>query len=334
MFLTAYGRSALPGDTAECGVEMGISFPFLSAPPEVFFDGEAPLSGGLREPILREPHEALVETILRHLPGAAPSRAYVGSETCGRLVPSARVLEAWLVAASVASWGVSLVLPPLEREAQERALESLRVLSGAPGAEVVVNDWGTVHSVRKRFPDLTIVLGRLTHKMLRDPRLADRFDSPEAPLAARSALCRSGELAPGFRELMKRYGLGRREIDPFLQPLEEAEWKDRTEKLSIHLPYLFVTMGRSCLLGAMHREREDKFVAGAPCRSECRSYAIEFQLPEPGGNGEGKRLLGLGNAFYHAVPPQAMERILDLLPARRSVDRIVLTLPVANGGKV
>jgi hypothetical protein len=333
LFLTESGREASPGTKAGCGVEVGISFPFLSDPPPAFFDGKTSLSGGLPEPALRGPHEALAEMILRHFPEATPSRVYVGSETCGRLVPSPQALESWLVAASAASWGVSLVLPPLEREVQDRASECLRVLSNVPEAEVVVNDWGTVHSVRKRFPDMTIVLGRLTHKMLRDPRLADRFDSPEAPLAARSALCRSGELAPGFRELMRRYGLGRREIDPYLQPLEEPEWEGRAEKLSVHLPYLFVTMGRSCLPGSMHREREDMFVPGAPCRLECRSHAIEFQLPEPEGNGEGKRLLGLGNAFYHAVPPPVMERVLALLPARRSVDRIVLTLPVAKAGK-
>ncbi|HZW37356.1 MAG TPA: hypothetical protein VFF01_10470, partial [Candidatus Deferrimicrobiaceae bacterium] len=183
------------GPAAGTGVEVGISFPFLAAPPAAFFSGEEPLSGRLREPALRLPHEALVETILRRLPNAAPSRAYVGSETCGKLLPTPKALEAWLSAASRASWEVSLVLPPLTGEAQERALECLRVLSEAPDAEVVVNDWGTVHSVRKRFPGMAIVLGRLTHKMLRDPRLADRFDSPEAPAAARSALCRSGELA-------------------------------------------------------------------------------------------------------------------------------------------
>jgi len=311
-------------------VEVGISFPFLAVPPTALFRGEAVLSKGLREAAFRGPHEVLVESILRHLPGAAPSRAYVGNETCERLVPSPRALEAWLSSAAAAGWRVSLVLPPLGREAQERALKSLRVLAEAPGAEVVANDWGTVHRARKRFPDLTIVLGRLTHKMLRDPRLAEYFDSPEAPLAARSALCRSGELAPGFRMLMERYGLGRREIDPYLQPIEETEWEDRTERISVHLPHLFVTMGRSCLPGAMHRERGNRFLPDSPCNSECRRHAIEFQLPEPGGSGEGKRLLALGNAIYHAVAPPVAERILALLPAHRSVDRIVLTLPVTK----
>lgn len=333
MLLADDGRAAPSMDETGTGVEVGISFPFLASPPPALFGGGSPLSAGLREPAVRMPHDALVDAILRRFPCAAPSRAYVGSETCGRLLPSAAALEAWLLAASEGGWEVSLVLPPLERESQERAQECLRVLSEMPDAEVVVNDWGTVHSVRKRFPGLTMVLGRLTLKTLRDPRLADHFDSPGAPPAARSALCSSGELAPGYRELMKRYGIGRREIDPFLQPLEDAEWEDRTEKLSVHLPYLFVTMGRSCLLGAMHREREDKFIAGAPCRSECRAYAIEFRFPDPAGNDEGKRLLELGNALYHAVPQPVLERILAHIPVRGKLDRIVLTLPVADGSR-
>jgi len=168
--------------------------------------------------------------------------------------------------------------------------------------------------------------------MLRDPRLAEYFDSPQAPAAARSALCRSGELAPGFRALMERYGIRRREIDPYLQPLEEREWDDRTEMLSVHFPYLFVTMGRACLLGAMHREAAGKFVPGAPCRAECRKYAVEFLLPVPGESGAGKRLLNLGNAYYHAVPPSVAGRIMDLLPSRPRVDRIVVTVPAVEAG--
>jgi hypothetical protein len=168
--------------------------------------------------------------------------------------------------------------------------------------------------------------------MLRDPRLADYFDSPQAPMAARAALCRSGELAPGFRALMERYRIGRREIDPFLQPLEADEWENRSEKLSVHFPYLFVTMGRACLLGAMHREPAEKFVPGAPCRSECRKFAVEFRLPVPGGNGAGKHLLNRGNAYYHAVPSSVTERILGLLPSRRQVDRIIVTVPADGQG--
>jgi hypothetical protein len=295
-------EAASPPDAAASGVELGVSFPFPAAPPA-----------------------SLADAAPRAFPGATPSRAYVGSETCDRLLPSPRDLGRWVTATAAAGWGVTLVLPPLAVDAQARAVESLGSLSGVPGAEVVANDWGTVHVARSRFPDLPVVLGRLTHKVLRDPRLAEYFDSPDAPPAARSALCRSGELSPGYRFLMERYGIRRREVDPYLQPLAEEEWGGRPERITVHLPYLFVTMGRSCLPGAMHRERAERFVAGGPCRMECRRHAVEFRLPDPGGNGGGKRLLALGNGFYHAVPPPVVARILALLPSRPQVDRFVVS---------
>jgi hypothetical protein len=308
-------------------VEVGLFFPFLAAPPPAIRRGKASLDETLRGAASGVSHAALAEALLRHLPGAAPSRVYVGSETCERLLPTPREIASWIASARKGRLAFSLVLPPLSRDGLAKAEEAVRELEGVEAAEVVANDWGAVHRLRSRHPGLAIVLGRLTHKMLRDPRLAEYFDSPQAPMAARSALCRSGELAPGFRSLMERYGIGRREIDPFLQPLEEGEWEDRREKLSIHLPYQFVTMGRACLLGAMHRESTGKFIPGASCRSECRKYAVEFRLPVPGGNGAGKHLLNRGNAYYHAVPSPVTERILGLLPSRRQVDRIVVTVP-------
>ncbi|HEX7523932.1 MAG TPA: hypothetical protein VF357_07000 [Candidatus Deferrimicrobium sp.] len=361
MLLTRDHREVSPRDGAGCGVEVAISFPFADgqgwpsaeagrdAPASIASAG--PLHAVLRgeaslEEVLRDGHgwpsaEAgrdapssvasadgqLAEALLRHLPGAAPSRVYVGNETCERLLPTPRAIVSWVASAREGRLAVSLVLPPLSRDGLAKAEEAVRALDGVEESEVVANDWGTVHRLRSRYPGLTIVLGRLTHKMLRDPRLADYFDSPQAPMAARAALCRSGELAPGFRTLMERYGIGRREVDPFLQPLEAEEWENRSEKLSVHFPYLFVTMGRACLLGAMHREPDGKFVPGAPCRSECRKYAVEFRLPVPGGNGAEKNLLSLGNAYYHAVPLSVTERILGRLPFHRQVDRIVVTVP-------
>jgi hypothetical protein len=274
---------------------------------------------------------ALAESLLRHLPGDAPKRVYVGNETCERLLPTPRAIGSWVASARKGRVALSLVLPPLSRDGLARAEEAVRALEGVEASEVVANDWGTVHRLRSRHPGLAIVLGRLTHKMLRDPRLADRFDSPQAPMSARSALCRSGELAPGFRALVERYGIGRREIDPFLQPLEEDEWEGRGERLSVHLPYQFVTMGRGCLPAAMHRGGNGKFAAGGPCETECEKYAVEFRVPVPGGNGAGRHLLSLGNALYHAVPPHVADGVLARLSSRGRVDRVVVAVLTKEG---
>ena len=318
---------ASPREGAGHGVEVGIFFPFLAAPPPALLRGEVSLDETLRGAVSHGADAMLAEAFHRHLPGAVPSRMYVGSETCERLLPTRKAIRSWVLAARGARVSLSLVLPPLSRDGLANAEEAVRALEGLDGLEVVAGDWGTVHRLKSRHPRLVIVLGRLTHKMLRDPRLAEYFDSPQAAAPARAALCRSGELAPGFRALMERYGIGRREVDPFLQPLEADEWESRSEKLSVHFPYLFVTMGRACLLGAMHREPAAKFVPGAPCRLECRKYAVEFRVPVPGGSGAVKDLLNLGNAYYHAVPSSVTERILGRISSSRQVDRIVITVP-------
>ena len=330
MLLARKYREAAPREGAGRGVEVGLAFPFLAAPPPSVLRGEVSLDEALRGGASGDPHAVLAEALLRHLPGVAPSRVYVGNETCERLLPTLRAIGSWVASAREGGLALSLVLPPLSRGGLAKAEEAVRALDGVADSEVVANDWGTVHRLKALYPGLTIVLGRLTHKMLRDPRLAEVFDSPQAPMAARAALCRSGELAPGFRALMERYGIGRREIDPFLQPLEEDEWEGRDERLSVHLPYQFVTMGRGCLPAAMHREGKGKFIAGGPCRTECAKYAVEFRVPVPGGNGAGRHLLSLGNALYHAVPPHVSERVLARLPTRERVDRIILSIPAGE----
>jgi hypothetical protein len=82
----------------------------------------------------------------------------------------------------------------------------------------------------------------------------------------------------------------------------------------------------------MHSEPAAKFVPGAPCRSECRKYAVEFRLPVPGENGAEKYLLNLGNAYYHAVPSSVTGRILGRISSSRRVDRIVFTVPPDGNG--
>ncbi|HLN79444.1 MAG TPA: hypothetical protein VK185_00455, partial [Candidatus Bathyarchaeia archaeon] len=95
-------------------------------------------------------------------------------------VAGPQAIGSWAAAARGANVALSLVLPPLSRDGLAKAEGVVRALEGAEDSEVVAGDWGTVHRLRSRHPGLTIVLGRLTHKMLRDPRLADRFDSPLA----------------------------------------------------------------------------------------------------------------------------------------------------------
>jgi hypothetical protein len=312
---------------AEGRVEVGAYLPFLDAPPQDGLSGWSP-AGAIGDEALHARERGVEEALAARLPGAEIGRVYVGTETCDRRLPSRGELAAWTAAAKDAGVGLTLVLPPLGGRTIEAGVARAAALEAVAGAEVVANDWGTVHALRARLPSLPIVLGRLTNKMLRDPRLADRFDAPEAPAAARDALCQSGAATPGHRRLLERYGIRRREVDPVLQPIAEAEWRGCSESITVHLPYLFVTCGRACLVGGRGRERRDKFVPGGDCAFECRTEAIELEVPA--GDGRSTRLLSLGNGLYHAVPPATASRHLEDLAPVRPVDRVVLLVPATE----
>src|SRR5437867_3594050 len=72
--------------------------------------------------------------------------------------------------------GLARPRPLLEAAASERG----------EGTEVVVNDWGVLRLVRREFPGLRPVLGRLMNKMMRDPRVAPFYSG--GPDDARRAL--------------------------------------------------------------------------------------------------------------------------------------------------
>ena len=113
MLLTRHHREASPREGAGHGVEVGLYFPFAdgpggpsaeagrdapastasAAPLHAVLRGEVSLDEALRGTASDDAHAALAEALLRHLPGAAPSRVYVGNETCERLLPAPRAID-------------------------------------------------------------------------------------------------------------------------------------------------------------------------------------------------------------------------------------------------
>ena len=121
MLLTRYDKEASPREGAGRGVEVGISFPFLAAPPPAVLRGEASLEETLRDAVSRNADAALAEALLRHLPAAVPTRVYIGNETCERLLPTPQAIGSWAAAARGGRVALSLVLPPLSRDGLAKA---------------------------------------------------------------------------------------------------------------------------------------------------------------------------------------------------------------------
>lgn len=199
------------------------------------------------------------------------ARVYFGNEFCERLIPPVHHVEEVLQACTARKLKFSLVTPYLTDLGMEAVAKILQALSNhAAFDEVIVNDWGLLYYIRTNYPALKVVVGRLLDKMKRDPRFGRRdyerlfngeglkmLKSPSV-----SAVC--------YQDFLKHFGVERAELDNVQQGLHlEAP---EGIKISVYLPFGFVTNGRICQFAGIHNPRDEKFRVTSPCRRECQSY--------------------------------------------------------------
>lgn len=207
--------------------------------------------------------------------GRAPfSRLYFGSEFCERRLPSPQDLRAALAVAAERDMQFTLVTPYVSPAGIQRVRTLLGTLTaGRSDAEVLVNDWGVLHTLRAGGHTCPAVLGRLMSRMIRDPRVADFYDVPDAPAGALAALRKSSISAKAYRQVLSRYNVGRVELDNLIQGFD-LDFARLEVAGSLHLPYGVVATTRHCMIGSLHLPRKLKFAPGPPCRQECQHYTL------------------------------------------------------------
>ncbi|MDX1595246.1 MAG: hypothetical protein R3298_13445, partial [Gammaproteobacteria bacterium] len=200
---------------------------------------------------------------LPELPGDWPAsgrhvdRLYLGSEFCERLIPPLDLLR------RVVNWagahGVALTLAtPIVSDGGLRLLR--RVLRHLPaGSEVVVNDWGVLHLLRRDHPNLRPVAGRGICKAIKDPRL---------PSATWARL-----YPPSFGSTRHAAMLARRgfvgvqlDIAPFARP---RDLHVPGLPVAVNVGHGYVTKGRTCRFGSFGLAPGRKFAPGHAGRFEC-----------------------------------------------------------------
>lgn len=198
-------------------------------------------------------------------------RLQFGAEFCETLLPGEAQLGR--VIDLVARHGLSLSLAtPLCSDAGMERVKGLLALLPA-GAEVVANDWGVLALLRRDFPQLQAVAGRILCKMIKDPRL---------PSADWGRLYPHGIHSRSFTAMLKRFGVGRIEMDVPVFAVPE-DFRSPAMAVSVHVPYSFTVKGRSCKIGSLNQPAEGKFATGHDCRRECLTYAATMVRPEKGG---------------------------------------------------
>lgn len=245
--------------------------------------------------------------------GHPVSAIHYGNEFCERLLPSpaelARAVD-WTRAAGLA---LSLVTPASVTDSGVSRLRNL--LRRLPaGSEVVVNDWGVMRLVRREFPRLEAIVGRVLCKMLKDPRI---------PSAQWKCLGPHGLSAPGFADLLSKLGITRMEVDmPPYATVEE--FRPIRLNLSLHAPYGFATKGRICRVGSLNLEAKQRFAAGHGCRKECLLYVNEMTRQAKGETPRGLHSFQRGNTVFYRHSREMGDTLRKTVEAGL-VDRIVVS---------
>lgn len=248
------------------------------------------------------------------------SRLYFGNEFCERLAPLPHEVVAAYEAAVHRGLRFSLLTSYVTNAGVDRYTRLFERLSSLSGdaIEVIVNDWGLLRLLRRGFPTLRLVLGRLMNRMLRDPRIAGAFASAHAPDAALSVLKQSAVSAPIYRRFLGHLGVEMVEFDNVIQGLD-MDFRELGIAGSIYLPYGYIATGRVCMIGSLRLPSREAFDVTSACHRECQLYTLRFPYSDaPFGNRD-QEFIQRGNTCFYF---QDREMILS---AARMIERLGMT---------
>lgn len=229
------------------------------------------------------------------------TRVYWGTEFCENLI-----------APELPRFSLPLTL--LTPYVSDRGLARLKpLLDAAPsGSEVVFNDFGVLRLLRREYPSLIPIQGRLLHKALRDPRITTEYvqlgDSPQL-----DALRASSLETEAYSALLRKYGVTHVEQDLLPQGNRFP-----AGPFSVYAPFGVISTARICMAAGLGYRKAQKFEPGAPCRHECQTHLVEYQYTNsPFANRE-QRFWLKGQTYFY-VHTQDMMQTLRQSPANRIV---------------
>ncbi len=234
-------------------------------------------------------------------------RVYFGHETCDRRLPSLDELGKAKELCIRNSLQFSLVSPFCTGEGIKKLVPLLKSLS--QGDEVIVNDFGSLKLAHENSK-AEIVCGRLLNKQYRDPVIAS---FGRAPSQLKQHLKASHASSSLFRELMKKFGVKRVELDNLLQGIG-TNLAGSGLNASLYHPFVFIAATRFCLSANCDKLSFAKKIGIFPCGKECLKYSFrleseQFKIP----------LYLFGNAlfFENKELPKNLRKL--------GIDRLVFT---------
>lgn len=242
------------------------------------------------------------KTIRRILKTYRFDRVYIGDEFCPRRLPGPERMRAFREQAGAAGLKVTLLTPPMTDSEIFQNYSVFEIL--VPEDEVVVNDWGVMLLLKDKFPRLSLSLGRLLNRGMKDTRLSEEFFQCQAD--GRTLLEETTFDGTEFLAFAATRGIDRLERD--LAPHSASpSFLEGNLAHSIYFPFGYITTGRICRIAEMKKGGAPRWLPGAPCRQDCERTA--FRMIH-----ESTRLVHHqnGNTIFYRYPVSLLDRLAQI----------------------
>jgi hypothetical protein len=247
------------------------------------------------------------------------TRCAFGTEFCENLLPEPDALAFTRKRARACGVQLTFLTPYVSDRGIAGLKPLLALLEG--GDEVAFNDWGVLNLLRRDYPRLVPVQGRLLNKSLRDPRVMGVYGESSAPNSSLAVLQRSNLDSASYTSLLARLGVDSVAMD-YLPQGTDLSFAERGVRVSVYFPFGFISTSRVCMAAGLHYRKPDKFQPGAECRHECQAHLVEYTYTNsPFGNRD-QRFYLKGNSYFY-LHSETMLRTLAEQAASGRIARLV-----------
>lgn len=203
---------------------------------------------------------------------------YLGSEFCEKKLFTLKDLKA--IISKNSKQKITLVFPYLTQPYLDKVKGMLELINKNNNTfcEIVFNDWGLFYFIRKNYPNMKLVLGRLLTKQKTDPIAYDIVYSKQAISSSRNNIFVPKQVSQETKDFFSQTLINSKIFQKFMSAnniirveLDNVDWKMKIKlpkqiRASVYYPYVKITTTRHCSFLNM----SDK------CKKQCETQSIKL----------------------------------------------------------
>jgi len=226
------------------------------------------------------------------------SRIYYGNEFCERLIPGLVDLKEILGYIKTKKLDFSFVTSYVTNTGLARLKVLFEFLKSKKiNCETIINDWGVLNLVNRKYPDFQPVLGRLLTKQKRGPRLVKLLKrevkprlimDPQNPLQRQILIERKLPLSldyyykgsnaasvPIIHDFLINQRIKRIELDNLAQGMLLELPKGKISA-SVYTPYVYISTTFFCPTAGCDQKKKSLLKIKA-CKRQCQKYLFKLR---------------------------------------------------------